>query len=825
MSGLTEDVSMNSKVVQTLKTSLKERYDFNSDIFRARNGTPKPNGMFDLFGKYSGVDSCEIRKDMVRYAREHYTELSTVCKEAVEYKKFSSFKAWIVKLSLRNTVCDEIALYVLCKQYSRHAIVYTTKGVWTTLHSSGLNSSEIEEKCDLMFIHTDKGFTLCRKVVDCLNKDGEGEAGTPANSKPGIPVTKAKRKTCSIHTVLKETQEREKEKQNKVSAKINVDNILPDSNRCHNTRKTTPLHRRHSERVQRTSCENYNYSDNLDEYHLDSPPNKKQKKHNIAKSLREPSDVRQNAQRMLTRGELQKSVSPKFTRKLIGIYVKDEKDEKEEVKRKIKIKEEEEQKQNQVNTRRKNKSWPKDARLVHVDRTPCSEDCMQTHSDDGDPVLNKESAKTYGKTKSTNTLALQGVQNKNAKKLDEETESEKSGNRENLEENPNSDITLPAVPDTATEGNPSPGEDKETDKSQNSAVASEADETLGSEDPLLPEIELNAPGNSTTEHIDLQSDLIADNVTQVDTEILEELNEFSSLLTLNDEDVDLPLFSENTTNQPSNSALDLEIAMDNAQFLEAHPIVADRQSDKRSGQVAVITKQRGTPHSSRSAVDIRPITSTRQKDTPHSSSSTRGTSSTRTTTSHGCSPQKGTITITSHVLRKPTPEETRSKKFKCEACEFTGYSRAAISIHYADSHPPCYCAQCGKVYSNPNALARHMYAHNPNKPFECADCNQRFSFESELASHRMKHRTMPSFQCMFPNCGKEFRRMSELNSHVVVHSGKTHYCKKCDYSSNNPRQLRDHQRSHSDTKRYKCKYCEESFKYTSGRKRHYEKDH
>ena len=294
VTGLTDDACMNSKVVQTLKSSLKERYEFNSDIFRARNGTPKPNGMFDLFGKYSGVESCEIRKDLVRYAREHFTELSTVCREAVDQKKFSSFDAWLVKLSLRNTVCDEIGLFVLCKQYSRHAIVYTTKGIWTTLQSSGLNSATIEEKCDLMFIHTDKGFTLCRKKTDDPSTDGKDDAGTAANTK--TETKKVKRKTCSIHTLIKETHDREKDKLNKVSAKINVANILPESNRSHNTRKTTPLRRRQSGHTQRSSFENYNYSDNLDEYHLDSPPNKKQKK-NLSKPLRGPSETRQNAQR------------------------------------------------------------------------------------------------------------------------------------------------------------------------------------------------------------------------------------------------------------------------------------------------------------------------------------------------------------------------------------------------------------------------------------------------------------------------------------------------------------------------------------------------
>ena len=150
----------------------------------------------------------------------------------------------------------------------------------------------------------------------------------------------------------------------------------------------------------------------------------------------------------------------------------------------------------------------------------------------------------------------------------------------------------------------------------------------------------------------------------------------------------------------------------------------------------------------------------------------------------------------------------KEKKFKCEAegCSFTGYSQGAISTHYANSHPPCYCDICGKVYSNPNALARHKYVHNQEKPFVCVDCQERFSFQSELTAHRMKHRTSNAFRCMFHNCGKEFKRMSELNSHIVIHSGITHSCSKCDYTTNNPRQLQDHQRSHSNEKRYKCVY-------------------
>ena len=264
------------------------------------------------------------------------------------------------------------------------------------------------------------------------------------------------------------------------------------------------------------------------------------------------------------------------------------------------------------------------------------------------------------------------------------------------------------------------------------------------------------------------------------------------------------------------SAMDLEIEMDNIKFLEQHPVLPTnrRKEHSRSGKSTSSAKEATSADRGASSSSGTPRNSTKPAATTVGPSKA-GTKKTR----------KGTVQITTHVLRRLTPEEAKTKKFKCDACDYTGYSRASISTHYTASHPPCYCDVCGKVYSNPNALARHMYVHDPDKPYQCEDCQQSFSFESELVSHRMKHRTSPSFTCMFHKCGKKFRRMSELNSHVIEHSGTLYNCTKCNYNTNNPRHLRDHQRSHSDEKRYKCKYCEERFKYTSGRIRHYIKDH
>ena len=101
-----------------------------------------------------------------------------------------------------------------------------------------------------------------------------------------------------------------------------------------------------------------------------------------------------SAQEMMKMGEIQHSLSPLSNRKLIGTAIKDEKD----VKPKIKM---EEEIDFTVNTRRKNRKWPTDARLVHVDCTPCSTECMKTHKDDSEDEteLNKSVKVTYGHTK------------------------------------------------------------------------------------------------------------------------------------------------------------------------------------------------------------------------------------------------------------------------------------------------------------------------------------------------------------------------------------------------------------------------------------------
>ena len=188
----------------------------------------------------------------------------------------------------------------------------------------------------------------------------------------------------------------------------------------------------------------------------------------------------------------------------------------------------------------------------------------------------------------------------------------------------------------------------------------------------------------------------------------------------------------------------------------------------------------------------------------------------------------GRLAVRTHGIRKMGPEERQDKQFHCTDCNFKGYSRASVSDHYIKTHGVVHCRTCGKQCPNPHALKRHEYIHADNKQHVCITCNESFFFESELKNHRVKHRTESSFFCMHTGCGKTFRRNSDLNAHVEVHTCKIWHCdyEGREYSNPDKRLLNGHKRCHSKAT-FNCKYnnCQRTFKHTMARLRHYDKDH
>ena len=136
------------------------------------------------------------------------------------------------------------------------------------------------------------------------------------------------------------------------------------------------------------------------------------------------------------------------------------------------------------------------------------------------------------------------------------------------------------------------------------------------------------------------------------------------------------------------------------------------------------------------------------------------------------------------------------------------------------------CGVCNHTFALALSLTRHMYEHE-DKRFNCDSCNFSSHFASELEVHKIVHSRNPSHQCMYANCGKWFRRKWDLNLHLQKHKGIELKCDHddCKFKTSTKKQLKEHQKKHTDDFPHECKICHKGFRYRSGLKRHRDKDH
>ena len=118
-----------------------------------KKGQAIPSGVFQIFSVYSGKSPGDIRDDLLRWASEREEEVCNLAKNYFK-REHLNFTSWYVKTSNVNKAVDEITLFLLCKQYSRHAILVNRVNYWSTLNpASNLSELDTCAKCDLGLLH------------------------------------------------------------------------------------------------------------------------------------------------------------------------------------------------------------------------------------------------------------------------------------------------------------------------------------------------------------------------------------------------------------------------------------------------------------------------------------------------------------------------------------------------------------------------------------------------------------------------------------------------------------------------------------------------
>jgi len=73
------------------------------------------------------------------------------------------------------------------------------------------------------------------------------------------------------------------------------------------------------------------------------------------------------------------------------------------------------------------------------------------------------------------------------------------------------------------------------------------------------------------------------------------------------------------------------------------------------------------------------------------------------------------------------------------------------------------CSECGKIFSKPSQLSRHLRTHNGERPYKCGVCSSSFSQLSSLEAHRFTHTNEKPFVC--PLCTFQTVQKSALKKH------------------------------------------------------------
>ena len=111
-----------------------------------------PAGLFELFGSFSDQTAEDVHDCLMGWIYDNYNNVKNWLKMAMLHKKID-LNDWIKQMRLNMMHGNDIALYLLCRMYNKHAYVHTAKYGWSTLPFK-IDTPFIEtmKKCDIELV-------------------------------------------------------------------------------------------------------------------------------------------------------------------------------------------------------------------------------------------------------------------------------------------------------------------------------------------------------------------------------------------------------------------------------------------------------------------------------------------------------------------------------------------------------------------------------------------------------------------------------------------------------------------------------------------------
>ena len=103
--------------------------------------------------------------------------------------------------------------------------------------------------------------------------------------------------------------------------------------------------------------------------------------------------------------------------------------------------------------------------------------------------------------------------------------------------------------------------------------------------------------------------------------------------------------------------------------------------------------------------------------------------------------------------------------------------------------------------------------------FGCATCDFRTNDPQSLENHQLTHANEKPFPC--PTCGLTFMTSSARSAHRRQVHQRHHLCQTCDRAFSTSQKLDRHLRTHTGVKEFKCETCKKEFSLEENLKMHY----
>ncbi|GAB1599359.1 PR domain zinc finger protein 10-like [Argonauta hians] len=138
-------------------------------------------------------------------------------------------------------------------------------------------------------------------------------------------------------------------------------------------------------------------------------------------------------------------------------------------------------------------------------------------------------------------------------------------------------------------------------------------------------------------------------------------------------------------------------------------------------------------------------------------------------------------------------------KFTCKYCAMQFASLRDMQLHVlSHTHGKTLhsCTVCGRSYTTPSKLQRHVRVHSGERPYMCNLCGRRFTRSDHVKQHMKVHQPHRQ-KNMCRICGVRFARSSLLGSHLRRHSILLiHVCRRCGEGFQEAEELDLHRKLH-----------------------------